>query len=259
MCGKVLYSCVRKFSKLDEIVALTQWILCYAELGPVAVEPEQGAVSVPEITEFDDALLDVEAVASRLDVGPVTIHRWCRDGRLRCLKPGKSWRIRRADLDAFLQQSQPPQTLRGHLERFLTAPDQVLTVAEDAALLTQFDAAFFQVGAARDALLVKFYDRRAVSHTAQRAALQQHGLDVDGLDRQGRFRWCPEMSLESGAVSLQQILNEEIAAEQPIWAMFNWPSVGDMGAKLRQQQTLAALMSTHPRLVVCTGVVEPEP
>jgi excisionase family DNA binding protein len=214
---------------------------------------------VPEITEFDEALLDVEAVAARLAVGSITIHRWCRDGRLRCLKPGKSWRIRRSDLDAFLMRSQQPQTLRGHLERFLTVPDQVLTVAEDAALLTQFDAAFFQAGAARDALLVKFYDRRAVSHAVQRAALQQHGLDIDGLDRQGRFRWCPETSLQGGVDSLQHILSEEMDAEQPLWAMFNWPSVGDMGAKLHQQETLAALISNHPRLVVCTGVVEPEP
>jgi excisionase family DNA binding protein len=147
------------------------------------------------IPDAEDDLLDVEAVAARLAVGPITIHRWCRDGRLRCLKPGRSWRIRRSDLDAFLQQSQRPQTLREHLERFLTVPDQVLTVAEDAALLTQVDAAFFQVGATRDALLVKFYDRRATSRSAQQAGLLQHGLDSDGLERRGRFRWCPETSL----------------------------------------------------------------
>jgi len=32
-----------------------------------------------------------------------------------------------------------------------------------------------------------------------------------------------------------------------------------MEVKLRQQATLAALIATHPRLVVSTGVVEPEP
>jgi len=214
---------------------------------------------VPESPQVDDELLDVEAVAARLGVGPITIYRWCRDGRLRCLKPGKAWRIRRADLEAFLQQSHRPQTLRGHLDRFLTVPDQVLTVAEDAALLTQFDAAFFQVGATRDALLVKVYDRRAVSHAALQTGLQQHGLVSEELERQGRFRWCPETSLAGGVASLQQILTEEIAPEQPIWAIFNWPSVGDMAAKLHQQETLAALMVTHARLVVSTGVVEPEP
>jgi excisionase family DNA binding protein len=214
---------------------------------------------VPRNAGTDNDLLSVGDVARRFDVQPITVYRWCREGRLRCLKPGKSWRIRRSDLDAFLLQSQRPQTLQGHLERFLTVPDQVLTVAEDPALLTQFDAAFFQAGAARDARLVKFYDRRAVSHSVQRAALQQHGLDMDSLDRQGRFRWCPETSLEGGVASLRQILTEDIAAEQPVWVNFDWPSVGDMEAKLRQQESLAALISNHPRLVVSTGVVEPEP
>ena len=214
---------------------------------------------MPEIPDADDALLDVEAVARRLDVGPITVYRWCRKGRLRCLKPGKSWRIRRADLDAFLQQSHRPQTMTGHLDRFLMVPDHVLTVVEDAALLTQFDAAFFQVGVTRDALLVKFYDRQATSRSAQQASLRQHGLDCAGLEQRGRFRWCPETSLEDGVASLQQIVTEANVVGQLVWAIFDWPSVGDMEAKLRQQETLAALIATHPRLVVSTGVVEPEP
>ena len=32
-----------------------------------------------------------------------------------------------------------------------------------------------------------------------------------------------------------------------------------MEAKRHQQETLSALIATHPRLVVSTGVVEPEP
>ena len=40
--------------------------------------------------------------------------------------------------------------MTGHLGRFLTVPDQVLTVAEDAALLTQFDSDSGQKDAARD-------------------------------------------------------------------------------------------------------------
>jgi hypothetical protein len=38
--------------------------------------------------------------------------------------------------------------LTGHPNRVLTAPDQVLTFAKDVVLLTQFDAAFFQLDAA---------------------------------------------------------------------------------------------------------------
>jgi excisionase family DNA binding protein len=208
--------------------------------------------------DTENDLLDVEAVARQLDVGPITVYRWCRDGRLRCLKPGKSWRIRRTDLDAFLQQSARPHTLAEHLDRFLTVPDQILTVTEDAGLLARFDAAFFQVGAARDALLVKFYDRRAMSHSGLQASLRQHGLDVDGLEKRKRLRWSPETSLEDAVISLQRILGEE-REEQPIWAAFNWPSVGEMEAKLHQQEILSAIVATHPQLVISTGVVEPEP
>ncbi len=43
-------------------------------------------------------LLSVDEVAAFLDVGPVTIYRWCRDGRLPCTKIGKSWRIHRSAL-----------------------------------------------------------------------------------------------------------------------------------------------------------------
>jgi hypothetical protein len=115
------------------------------------------------------------------------------------------------------------------------------------------------VGAARNGLLVKFYDRQATSRFTQQAGLERYGLDIDDLDQRGRFRWCPMASLEGGVVSLQQILAEHNATGQPIWAIFDWPSVGDMGAKLRQQEALATLIATHPRLVVSTGVVELEP
>ena len=37
-----------------------------------------------------DELLSVEVVAQTLGVEPITVYRWCRQGRLPCLKPGKS-------------------------------------------------------------------------------------------------------------------------------------------------------------------------
>ena len=149
--------------------------------------------------------------------------------------------------------------MAGYLEPFLTTPDHVLIVAEDAAVLTQFEATFFQVGAARDALLVKLYDPQATSRAALQAGWHQHGLDVAGLETRGRLRRCPEPSLERGVTALHQLLHEEHPSEQPIWALFTWSSVGDMEAKQAQQERLAALIATHPRLVVATGVVEPEP
>ena len=49
-------------------------------------------------------LLGVDDVSEYLGVGPVTVYRWCREGRLPGLKVGKSWRIRREALDEFLRR-----------------------------------------------------------------------------------------------------------------------------------------------------------
>ena len=59
--------------------------------------PRKGSMS--EI--FDKELLTVLDVASYMGVGQVTVHRWCREGRMPCSKVGKSWRIRRETLEAF--------------------------------------------------------------------------------------------------------------------------------------------------------------
>jgi excisionase family DNA binding protein len=58
----------------------------------------------------DDRLLGPKAVAERLGVQTATVARWCRSGRLRCLKPGKSWRVRQSILEAFVQRGQPQPT-----------------------------------------------------------------------------------------------------------------------------------------------------
>src|SRR5919107_2457385 len=97
-------------------------------------------------TRLGEELLSADDVAQYLELEPVTIYRWCRDGRLPCMKLGKVWRIRRGALEAFLRQAEQPRTLTAHLGAFLAVPDQVLAVAEDAALLTRLDAAFLQVG-----------------------------------------------------------------------------------------------------------------
>src|SRR5215207_5912236 len=143
-------------------------------------------------------LLSADDVAQYLELEPVTIYRWCRDGRLPCMKLGKVWRIRRAALDAFLRRAEGPQTLAGHLGAFLGVPDQVLAVAEDATLLSRLDAAFFQVAEAHDGLLVKVYDPAVLSRDGLREGFQRDGLDVDRLEAAGRFRWCPEGDLGRG-------------------------------------------------------------
>jgi excisionase family DNA binding protein len=73
-----------------------------------------------------EELQSADDVAQYLELEPVTIYRWCRDGRLTCMKLGKVWRIRRSSLDAFLRQAEQPRTLVAHLGTFLELPDQVL-------------------------------------------------------------------------------------------------------------------------------------
>jgi excisionase family DNA binding protein len=53
----------------------------------------------------EPALLTPEEVATRLRVTRRTIYAWLKVGRLRGLRAGKGWRIRPADLEAFLLPS----------------------------------------------------------------------------------------------------------------------------------------------------------
>ena len=102
-------------------------------------------------------LLSVDEVASYLGVGPITVYRWCREGRLPGLKVGKAWRIRRGALDDFLRRSERGQSLVSRLNAFFTVPDHVIVIATTLELLHRLDAAFFQVGEARDGMLIKCY------------------------------------------------------------------------------------------------------
>ena len=205
----------------------------------------------------DDALLSVEVVAQTLGVEPVTVYRWCRQGRLPCLKPGKSWRIRRSALDAFLRRAERSRTLVAHLGTFLEVPDQVLMVAEDAALLARLDAAFFQVGEARGGTLVKLYDPRVASRRALAQQFRRHGLDTERLEATGRFRWCLAADPDAGVASLRQLLGEEPGeGRRPVWATFDWGMGVELVAAVRQHAALAELVTAYP-LVVTTGVVEP--
>ena len=110
-----------------------------------------------EGTGASHELLCVDEVASYLGVGPITVYRWCRQGRLPGLKVGKSWRIRRGALDDFLRRSERGQSLVSRLNAFLTVPDHVIVIATTLELLHRLDAAFFQVGEARDGMLIKCY------------------------------------------------------------------------------------------------------
>ena len=49
--------------------------------------------------------LSVEDIAKELNVPLDTVRFWIRSKRLRAYKPGKEYRVRREDLDRFLEES----------------------------------------------------------------------------------------------------------------------------------------------------------
>jgi excisionase family DNA binding protein len=199
-------------------------------------------------------LLSAEDVAGYLGVGPVTVYRWCREGRLPCLKVGKHWRLRREALENFLRRSERPSTLVGQLSSFLQVPDNVLAIAQNLDILHRLDAAFFQVGEARDGLLVKFYGGEVHSEDELRAELQKNGLEVGRLEREGRFLMRPEQDpLRGGREEVLGRLVEENASEgRTVWASFNWALEVDLETALEQQGRLTELVEA-PQLVVKTG------
>jgi excisionase family DNA binding protein len=209
-----------------------------------------------ENSQRDQELLGVEDVAARLGVQPTTVHRWCREGRLQCLKPGKAWRIRASSLEAFLEQGERPRTLRDHLRTFISVPDHLVGLAEDAALMQRLDAAFFQVGAASGALLVKFIGGESAAIETFRQDFRRNGLDIDRLEAKGRFVWSPAIaSAQERDDALGQLLVSAGQESQLVWACCNWTRPVDLEAMLAQQEPLTTLVDPS-RLVFKSTAVE---
>lgn len=203
-----------------------------------------------------DELMGVDEVADYLGVGPVTIHRWCRDGRLPCIKLGKAWRIRRTAVEDFLRRCERGGALQDQLEAFLTVPDHVVAVAEDLDILRRLDATFFRVGEARAGFLVKFYGAEEASVDELREEFERNGLDVRRLEAEGRMCMAGERELEGGrAAALRALLEERSAAGQSIWASFDLVRRSETEEALREQEELAELVESS-RLVVKAAVIE---
>ena len=49
--------------------------------------------------------LSVEEIAKELNVPLDTVRAWIRSKRLKAYKPGKEYRVKREDLDRFLEES----------------------------------------------------------------------------------------------------------------------------------------------------------
>src|SRR4028119_447486 len=187
-------------------------------------------------------LLGAEDVAELVGVKETTVYRWCKEGKLPCLKVGKRWRVRREALEDFLKGSERPVTLAGQLGSFLREPDSVLAIAENTDILHRLDAAFFRVGESRGGLLVKFYGGEDSPPEELIADFEENGLEASRLRREGRLLMRPEedpLGDESGD-ALTRILDEEGEKGRMVWASFDWVKQVDFETALGQQKRLAA-------------------
>src|SRR5215204_5581890 len=207
------------------------------------------------MTEKD--LLKAEDVAELVGVKETTVWRWCREGRLPCLKVGKYWRVRREALEDFLRRSERPATLTGQLRSFLQVPDNALAIAQNIDILHRLDAAFFRVGEAHGGLLVKFYGGEDTPAEELRADFEENGLEVRRLEREGRFFMRPEEDPLGGGRedALGQFVEEKAGEGRTVWASFNWVTEVDLETALEQQERLAELVDAR-QLVVKTAALE---
>jgi excisionase family DNA binding protein len=201
-------------------------------------------------------LLGAEEVAGLLGVKETTIWRWCREGRLPCLKVGKYWRVRRGALEDFLREKERSDTLVGQMGSFLRVPDNVLAIAQNLDLLHRLDAAFFRVGEARDGLLVKFYGGEKDSPGELIAQFEENGLAARRLKREGRLLMRPEEDPLGGREDqLGRFIEEGVGAGRTVWASFDWVKQVDLETALDQQERLSGLVGAQ-QLVVKTAALE---
>jgi len=205
----------------------------------------------------ESELLAAADVAGMIGVKETTIYRWCKEGKLPCLKIGKHWRIRREALEDFLRQSERPRTLAGQLDSFLRVPDSVLAIAQNIDILHRLDAAFFRVGEARDGLLVKFYAGEEHSEEELLSDFEENGLEARRLKREGRLLMRAEEEPLGGtrADQLGLLIEEEGGEGSTVWASFNWVRPIELETALEQQKRLSELVDAS-QLVVKTAAIE---
>src|SRR5215204_2520927 len=208
-------------------------------------------------TARETQLLAAADVAGMIGVKETTVYRWCKEGKLPCLKIGKHWRIRRGGLENFLKESERPRTLLEQLDSFLRVPDSVLVIAQNIDILHRLDAAFFRVGEARGGLLVKFYAGEEHSEEELLSDFERNGLEAGRLRRQGRLLMRAEEEPLRGSRwrQLGQLIEENGAYGRTVWASFDWVKPLELETALEQQRQLSELVDTS-QLVVKTAAIE---
>lgn len=98
-------------------------------------------------------LLGAEEIAEYLGVGLVTVYRWCREGRLPCLKIGKHWRIHREALEDFLRQgeSRPSE----ELQSFLSTLSAHIAIIDSSGTIVAVNQAWRDFAASNGAIFSK--------------------------------------------------------------------------------------------------------
>jgi excisionase family DNA binding protein len=208
-------------------------------------------------TATETELLAAADVAGMIGVKETTVYRWCKEGKLPCLKVGKHWRIRRGVLEDFLRQSERPRTLAGQLDSFLRVPDNVLVIAQNIDILHRLDAAFFRVGERRGGLLVKFYAGEEHSEGELLSDFERNGLEASRLIREGRLlmREEEEPLGRSRGEQLGGLIEEEGGEGMSVWASFDWVKPVQLQTALEQQRQLSELVDAS-QLVVKTAAIE---
>jgi excisionase family DNA binding protein len=207
-------------------------------------------------TSRETELLAATDVAELIGIKETTVYRWCKEGKLPCLKVGKHWRIRREALEDFLRESERPRTLVGQLSSFLRVPDSVLGIAQNIDILHRLDAAFFRVGESRGGLLVKFYAGEEYSEEELLSDFEGNGLEASRLKREGRLLMRPELEPLGGTrgEQLGRLIEEE-GEGMTVWASLNWVRPVELETAIEQQKRLTELVDAS-QLVVKTAAIE---
>ena len=100
-------------------------------------------------------LLSTEEVARYFGVGQMTVYRWCKEGRLQCIKLGKHWRIRREALEDFLKQRERPAKLSEELRSFLNTLPAHIAIVDSSGTIVAVNRAWRDFAASNGAIVSK--------------------------------------------------------------------------------------------------------
>jgi excisionase family DNA binding protein len=95
----------------------------------------------------EDPWLTVQQVSEELKIHPATVRVWIKDGRLRAVRVGREWRVRRSEVDRALLLDASPAYLRQEAdsarehETVPTAPPAPRQIADHIMTVTPLPGA----------------------------------------------------------------------------------------------------------------------